>query len=251
MILEGGEWKAVDWQTALARVVDRLRETVVNHGGAALGTLVSPHSTLEEMALAASLTRGLGSDNIDFRLRQSDFRGDGHGTGIPWLGMPIAEVAAVDRVLVVGSFLRKDHPLLAQRLRQAAKKGAQVSLLQSVADDSLIKVAHAFVAPPSLLPQALAEIVVAAARGAGREVPAALAGVEPTAAAEVIAASLLSGQRKAILLGNAAEQHAEASQLFESRTESDYDRREARLLSWRPRTASAATLPARCRRPAA
>ncbi len=214
MILEGGEWKAVDWQTALARVVDRLRDTVVNHGGAALGTLVSPHSTLEEMALAAKLTRGLGSDNIDFRLRQSDFRGDGHGKGIPWLGMPIAEVAAVDRVLVVGSFLRKDHPLLAQRLRQAAKKGAQISLLQSVADDSLIKVAHAFVAPPSVLPQALAEIVVAAARGAGREVAAALAGVEPTAAAEVIAASLLSGERKAILLGNAAEQHAEASQLF-------------------------------------
>jgi len=214
MILEGGEWKAVDWQTALARVVDRLRDTVVNHGGAALGTLVSPHSTLEEMALAAKLTRGLGSDNIDFRLRQSDFRGDGHGKGIPWLGMPIAEVAAVDRVLVVGSFLRKDHPLLAQRLRQAAKKGAQISLLQSVADDSLIKVAHAFVAPPSVLPQALAEIVVAAARGAGRDVAAALAGVEPTAAAEVIAASLLSGERKAILLGNAAEQHAEASQLF-------------------------------------
>jgi NADH-quinone oxidoreductase subunit G len=214
MILEGGEWKAVDWPTALARVADGLRQAIVGDGGAALGTLVSPHSTLEEMVLAAKLARGLGSDNIDFRLRQSDFRGDGRSTRIPWLGLPIAEVAAVDRVLVVGSFLRKDHPLLAQRLRQAAKKGAQVSLLQSVADDSLIKVAHAFVAPPSVLPLALAEIVVAAAQGTGREVPAALGSVEPTAAAQVIAASLLSGKRGAILLGNSAEQHAEASQLF-------------------------------------
>ena len=214
MVLEGGEWKRVDWQTALARVVDGLRDTVVNHGGGALGTLVSPHSTLEEMALAAKLARGLGSDNIDFRLRQSDFRGDGQATGIPWLGLPVSELGTLDRVLVVGSFLRKDHPLIAQRLRQAAKKGAQVSLLHSVADDSLIHVAHSFVASPSLLPRALAEIVVAAARGAGRTAPSALAEIEPSAAAQVIAASLLSGQRKAILLGNGAEQHAEASQLF-------------------------------------
>ncbi len=214
MVLDGGEWKTVDWQTALARVVDGLRDTVVNHGGEALGTLVSPHSTLEEMALAAKLARGLGSDNVDFRLRQSDFRGDGHGAGIPWLGLPVADLGTLDRVLVVGSFLRKDHPLLAQRLRQAAKKGTEISLLQSVADDSLLRVAHSFVASPSLLPLALAEIVVAAAKGAGREPPAALSAVEATATAQVIAASLLSGERKAVLLGNAAEQHAEASQLF-------------------------------------
>ncbi|HYR01129.1 MAG TPA: NADH-quinone oxidoreductase subunit NuoG [Casimicrobiaceae bacterium] len=214
MVLDGGEWKTVDWQTALARVVDGLRDAVVNHGGEALGTLVSPHSTLEEMALAAKLARGLGSDNVDFRLRQSDFRGDGHGAGIPWLGLPVADLGTLDRVLVVGSFLRKDHPLLAQRLRQAAKKGTEISLVQSVADDSLLRVAHSFVAAPSLLPLALAEIVVAAAKATGREPPAALSGVEATATAQVIAASLLSGERKAVLLGNGAEQHAEASQLL-------------------------------------
>ena len=214
MVKDGGEWKPVDWQTALARVAEGLRETIAKHGGAALGTLVSPHSTLEEMALAAKLTRALGADNIDFRLRQSDFRGDGHGAGIPWLGMPVADLNALDRVLVVGSFLRKDHPLIAQRLRQAAKKGARISLLQSVADDSLIDVAHSLVTPPSMLPHALAEIVVAAAQGAGKTAPAALSGIEPTAAAQVIAASLVSGERKAVLLGNGAEQHPESSQLL-------------------------------------
>jgi len=213
MMQVGGEWKAVDWQTALTRVAEGLREAIARHGPAALGTLVSPHSTLEEMALAAKLTRDLGADNIDFRLRQSDFRGDGKGSGIPWLGLPVADVNALDRVLVIGSFLRKDHPLVAQRLRQAAKKGAEVSLLQSVHDDSLIRVAHAFVAVPAMLPLALAEIVVAAAKGAGKTVPPALAGIEPAAAADVIAASLLSGKRKAVLLGNGAEQHPEASQL--------------------------------------
>ncbi len=214
MIRDGGQWRTVDWQTAVGRVVDGLRGVVAKHGGDALGTLVSPHATLEEMALAAKLARALGSDNIDFRLRQSDFRGDGQGAGIPWLGLPIADLNALERVLVVGSFLRKDHPLLAHRLRQAAKKGAQVSFVHSVSADALIKVAHSFVAAPSLLPHALAEIAVAAAVGAGKPVPDALAGIEPTAAAQVIAASLLGGERKAVFLGNAAEQHPEASQLL-------------------------------------
>src|SRR5207237_636754 len=122
MIKQGGEWVSVDWKSALEIVAGALRDAAGKHGDAALGALVSPHSTLEEMALTAALVRGLGSDNIDFRLRQSDFRGDGASAGIPWLGLPIAEVNALERVLVIGSFLRKDHPLIAQRLRQAAKK---------------------------------------------------------------------------------------------------------------------------------
>jgi len=214
MIKDGGEWRSADWPTALEAVAKGLKGVAAKRGGAALGTLISPHATLEEMALAARLTRALGSDNVDFRLRQSDFRGDGQGAGIPWLGMPIADLDTLDRVLVVGSFLRKDHPLVAQRLRQAARKGAEISLLHSVADDSRVPLAHSFVTMPSLLPHALAEIVVAAAQGAGKPVPAALAGIEPVAAAVVIAASLLTGERKAILLGNFAEQHAEASQLL-------------------------------------
>jgi len=214
MIRQGGEWVEVDWKTALEFVAAGLRDVATRHGGAALGTLVSPHATLEEMALAARLVRGLGSDNIDFRLRQGDFRGDGQGAGIPWLGLPIAGIGALQRVLVVGSLLRKDHPLIAQRLRQAAKKGAAVSLLHSVADDPLLPLAHSLVATPSLLPRALAEIVVAAARDAGRTVPVELAGIEPTDAAKAVAASLAGGERRAILLGNQAEQHPEASQLF-------------------------------------
>jgi NADH-quinone oxidoreductase subunit G len=129
MIKEAGEWKTVDWPVALEFVTRGLKTIVDRHGGPALGTLVSPHATLEEMALAAGLTRALGSDNIDFRLRQSDFRGDGHSAGFPWLGMPIAELDSLDRVLVIGSFLRKDHPLAAQRLRHAARKGAEISLV--------------------------------------------------------------------------------------------------------------------------
>jgi NADH-quinone oxidoreductase subunit G len=214
MVKQNGEWIAVDWTVALDYVVRGLSGVAQEHGGAALGTLVSPHATLEEMALVARLMRGLGSDNIDFRLRQSDFRTPRQGAGIPWLGMPIAELNTLERVLVVGSFLRKDHPLAAQRLRQAAKKGTQVSRLNAVADDWLMPVANSLIAAPSLLPRALAEVVVAAARETGKAAPAALADIEPGASAVAIAKSLAGGERKAVLLGNLAEQHPEASQLL-------------------------------------
>jgi NADH-quinone oxidoreductase subunit G len=213
MLKQGGEWKAVNWPTALEYVATGLADVVARHGAAAIGALVSPHATLEEMALAARLVRGLGCDNVDFRLRQTDFRGDGEREGIPWLGMPIADIAKLDRALVVGSFLRKDHPLLAMRLRQAAKMGGQISSLHSVDDDWLLPLAHRAIVMPSLLPLMLAQIVVAAAQGAGREPPAGLRGIEPVAAADVIAASLLSGERRAILLGNYAIQHPDSSQI--------------------------------------
>jgi NADH-quinone oxidoreductase subunit G len=213
MVKQGGEWTSVDWQTALEFVANGLMDVASKHGPQALGALVSAHSTLEELTLAARLVRGLGSDNIDFRLRQSDFRGDGALGTSPWLGLPVAELNSLDRVLVVGSFLRKDHPLVAQRLRQAAKKGTQVSMLHSVDDDWLLPVRHKEIVPPSQLPSALAGIVVAAAQAAGKAVPAALQGIEPTDSAKAIAGSLLSGKKAAILLGNYATQHAAASQL--------------------------------------
>ena len=182
----GGALTDTDWQTALERVATELKRIVAEHGPRSIGVLASPHSTLEELHLAQKFVRGLGCDNIDFRLRQTDFT----ASGTPWLGMPVTEFAALDRALVVGSFLRKDHPLLAQRLRQSTKKGAQLSIVHSAHDELLMKVANEVVVAPSALPRALAEIVVAAAAAAGKAAPDALAGLEPSAAAKAIAASL-------------------------------------------------------------
>jgi len=208
-----GEWRDVDWATALETVAGGLKAVAAKHGGGAIGVLASSQSTLEEFALASRLAGGLGGASVDHRLRQCDFSDDRSLAGIPWLGMPIADVGTLDRVLVVGSFLRKDHPLIAQRLRQAAKRGTQVSMLHAVDDDWLMPVAHKAIVPPSAVPSALAAIVVAAAQGAGKPVPPALAGIEPRASAQAIAASLLTGSKRAVFLGNAAVQHAEAAQI--------------------------------------
>jgi len=201
---ESGAWQEVSWADALKFVGQRLAYIKENGGGAQIGALASDTSTLEELALLGRLTRALGSENIDFRLRQTDANFDAARTGAPWLGMPIAELNTLDRVLVVGSFLRKDHPLLAQRLRQAAKHGAQISFIDCAADDPLLPVHARMTVNPSDLARALAEVAVALAQAKSAQIPAELAGVQPGDAAQAIAASLASGERVAVFLGNLA-----------------------------------------------
>lgn len=207
MLKQGGQWREVDWTTALEYVAQGLKCISKEQGANTIGALATEHSTVEELYLLAQLMRGLGSDNVDTRLRQADFT---VGAGARWLGMPIAELSTLDRALVVGSFLRKDHPLFAARLRQAAKRGAQISAIGGVGDDWLMPMAQRVSVAPSAWVQALAD--VAAAIAAEKGVSAPVAG-NATEAAKAIAASLLSGQRAAVLLGNVAVQHPQASSL--------------------------------------
>jgi len=178
MLKRDGRWAETDWETALDEVCAGLKAA-----GADFGALATPHSTLEELYLLQRLAGGLGG-GADFRLRQSDFSADGKG-GVPWLGMPVDELGKLDRVLVVGSFLRKDHPLIAHRLRQAAKRGAQIHVLHSVDDDWLMPVASKKIVAPAELADQISSF---------KEV-------------------LGGGKNAAVLLGNFAQQHPEASRI--------------------------------------
>ena len=201
MIKQGGEWIQTDWQTALDVVARGLADVQRSHGATAIGALVSPHATFEEMFLTQKLMRGMGSDNIDHRLRQTDFSADGKLAGVPWLGLPIADIGTLDRVLVIGSFLRKDHPLIAQRLRQIAKKRAQINVVHAADDDPLIKVANKAIVAPSAMASALDGILAALDGGAAAD------------NLHAIAASLKGGRKVALMLGNLAGQAADAAQL--------------------------------------
>jgi NADH-quinone oxidoreductase subunit G len=213
MIKQGGEWKEVDWQTALEYVANGLRNIQRDHGANSIGALVSPHSTVEELYLAGALMRGLGSDNIDHRLRNADFAA---AEGVRTLGMPIAALSTLQRVLVVGSNLRKDHPLFALRVRHAVRHGAQLNVITtpaafSHADAWAMPVAQALLSEASGWAQALTDVAAAIAAEKGVSAPAA---GNITAQAQAIAKSLLGGERKAVLLGNAAAHAANASSLL-------------------------------------
>jgi NADH-quinone oxidoreductase subunit G len=211
MIKQDGEWQETDWQTALEYVAHGLHNIKHEHGADAIAALATPYSTLEEFALLQKLVRGLGSDNVDFRLRQSDFALD--GKVVPWLGMPIAEFDQLNGVFIIGSFLRKDHPLLAARLRQAVKRGAKVSLLHASNDDLLMPLANKMIKAPSAWTTALAEVVAAVAQAKGMVAPTGFGNIQASVEARQTAASLLAGEGAAVLLGNAAAHHPEASQL--------------------------------------
>jgi NADH-quinone oxidoreductase subunit G len=208
MIKQGGEWRSVDWQTALEYVANGLKQIKADHGAASIGTLASAHSTLEELFLAASFMRGMGSENIDYRLRHAQFPAF---EGVRFLGTTIAALTDLQRVLIVGSNLRKDHPLFAQRIRQAARKGAAVNVINAESADWAMPIANQITAEPAQWVEMLASVAasIAIAKGIDRLVPA-----EPSVASDAIARSLLSGERKAILLGNSAAHHDKASSLL-------------------------------------
>ena len=169
MVKRDGAWEELDWEQAFDYLVPRLQDD--------FGVLASPHSTLEELFLCGKLGAA------DFRLRQSDFSAGG---GIPWLGMPLAELGKLDRVLVIGSFLRKDHPLIAHRLRQAARRGAQIHMLHSVDDDWLMPIGSRKIVAPC-------------------EIPGQIKSFEET---------LKGGKNAAVFLGNFAMQHPQAAQIL-------------------------------------
>ncbi|MDX9707634.1 MAG: molybdopterin-dependent oxidoreductase, partial [Azospira sp.] len=213
MIRVDGQLREVEWNVALDYVAHGLNDIVKQHGPSALGLLASPHSTLEELVLLKKVAAGLGSKNIDFRLRRRDFSADGKLAGRPWLGMKLAEIADLDAALVIGSFLRKEQPLLAQRLRQAAKKYTKVSVVTTGGDDQLIKLFQNFSVSPSDLVLVVAAIVKAAAYAKGLPAISGFDGIEPCDKAKAIAQSLIDGDKRHIFLGNVAEQHPQAAVL--------------------------------------
>jgi NADH-quinone oxidoreductase subunit G len=209
MIKQGGAWSTVDWKTALEYVARGLNSVRGEHGAGAIGALVSPHSTVEELYLAGQLVRGLGSENIDYRMRHAEF--ESGQPGARYLGMPVAAITQLQAALVVGSNLRKDHPLFAQRLRQAARNCATVSVIGNQAMDWAMPLSQKVVLPSSNWVQALADVAVAVAESLQTVAPR---DGQATEQAQAIARELLSGERKAILLGNAAAHHPQASLLL-------------------------------------
>ncbi len=217
MVKTNGIWAEAEWPEALQVVANGLSAVKAKHGAAAIGALASPHQTLEELYLLNKVVRGLGSNNIDTRLRQVDTSADGKLAGACWLGMKIVDIAALKSVLIIGATLRKDHPLLANRFRQAAKKGLQINLVHSVDDDLLMKVANKAIVRPSALAQTLAAIAKSMAEiqgsGLSTEIAAVINSATVSNESSAIAKSLLDKEKTAVLLGNFAQHHPDASTL--------------------------------------
>ncbi len=217
MIREHGEWKQVDWPTALGHAADRLARVVAEHGPESVGALASPTATLEEFFLLQKLVRALGSGNVDHRLRQLDFSDDAAAPRRPGLGLPIAELERVGAALLVGSNIRKEQPLLGLRLRKASLAGARIMALNAMDYEFHFELAARRLATPSRLPQALAGIARALAERRAAPLPEAFSAWLPPSvdAAEAAIAETLHGvgEEGVIVLGSSALSHPRAAAL--------------------------------------
>jgi NADH-quinone oxidoreductase subunit G len=213
MVKDGGAWREVDWESALEAAARGLQKVVREAGASQIGVLVSPTATLEESYLAARIARGLGSANVDHRLRRQDVRDQAGDPVAPTLGCAIAELERASAVLLVGCDVRREVPIIAHRIRKGAVRGStNVAFVNPRPVEALFPVAASLTSNGYGMAQHLGAIVAAALRGAGRKAPAvlkaALEGIQPGADHQKVASMLAAGDLRLILLGALAERHA-------------------------------------------
>jgi len=212
MLRIDGALQAVDWEVALAAAAQGLQRSAAM-AKAATGFLASPLATVEELYLLAQIARGLGSANIDHRLRQLDFRAQENEAPYPHLGLKIADVEHLEGVLIVGSDLRREMPMLAHRIRKAAVKGgARIAFLNPRRFELMFPVAGYSTSETDMVGE-LTALVHAAAGAAGRPVPAGVDSATVTDAHRSLIAALSHGARRAVILGTLAQRHPAYSQL--------------------------------------
>ncbi|HRK77784.1 MAG TPA: NADH-quinone oxidoreductase subunit NuoG [Thiobacillus sp.] len=209
MVKQGGQWVETTWQAALEFVADKMKAIPAGQ----IGALSTPYRPSEELFLLQKLMRGLGSGNVDHRLRQSDFSLDDKAHGGFWLGMPVTYMSRLDRMLVVGSNLRKDHPLMAHRIRESVRWHGQLNMINAHEDEFLGKVHAKRIVAPSQLATALAGVCRALAEQKALPVPDIAAHGVADDTARKMADSLSGGETRAVFLGNMAQHHPGYSQI--------------------------------------
>jgi NADH-quinone oxidoreductase subunit G len=215
MIKQNGEWKETKWETALAFAKDRLQAVINSSSANQIGALASPTSTLEELYLLQKLMRGIGCPNIDHRLRQRDFSDQDAAPVFPWLGQSITELEQPDVVLLVGSNVRKEQPIINHRLRKAVMRGCEVSVVNLLDYDFNFNLFHKFISSPADLPRTLAAILKAinenATKRSDGKILKLFNSINVLEEHKIVARQLMESEKGTILIGNLATAHPEFS----------------------------------------
>jgi NADH-quinone oxidoreductase subunit G len=218
MLKDGGEWRQVDWETALEAAAMGLKKAAAAAGATQVGFLASPTATLEELSLTARVARGLGTENVDHRLRRVDFRDQAGDPLAPTLGCSIADLDSASAVLVVGSNLRREAPIIAHRVRQGAmRRATKVAVVNPRAFEFMFPVVASLTSNGLGMAQHVAAVLVAALRAGGKATPshlvAALAGISSSTQHEQVAKMLGEGELRVLVLGALAQRHGAYSEI--------------------------------------
>lgn len=210
-VKRNGQWQPVEWEPALLEIVDRLQAIIQQQGADQVAALASPNSTVEELYLLQKWMRALGSNNVDHRLHQNDFSDQNLTPEFPNLGMKIAEVAELDTVLLIGSNMRLEQPLLAHRINMAYQNHDAVVMSINPVDYRF-----SFAVQSKLIHKDIIESVAQVAQAIAQQKnisEKAFAHIEPSEQAQQIAQQLIDGEKAGIFLGAFALDHPQAAQL--------------------------------------
>lgn len=214
MIKSDGVWQTTDWQTALETAVDGLKTIVTKHGAEELGGLISPTATLEEAYLFQKWLRGLGTENIDHRLRQQDFADCQSDYSLDdW---SLSDIDRSSAIVLLGTNIRAEQPIIAHRIRQAALSGATVSNINFFESDLLMPVKHQLAVDAAEMADTLAGIAKALTAVSKQNIDAWLELLPERASSpfeQNIALQLSNAMNATVFVGDLINHHPQASVL--------------------------------------
>ncbi len=216
LIKREGQWEEVDWATALSLGADRLKNVIQQSGAEQIGALASPSATLEELYLLQKIMRGMGSQNIDHRIRQCDFSDQKVAPPYPSLGMSIADLENLDGVLLIGSDVRREQPLANNRIRKVADNVGSVMCINPIDYDYNFHFSDKLIVDSSMITTELGKIIAALEKKNQQK------DIQTDSPSQenkhekievVMAEKLLNSERPAVLLGPHAINHPEATMI--------------------------------------
>lgn len=217
MIKIDGQWQETDWNTALEFVVRGISKAKDRHGASQIGALAAPSSTTEEFYLLQKLMRALGSGNVDHRVRQQDCADDEAMPAFSGLGQGLSDLEANDAVLLVGSNVRKDQPLVGLRLRKAAGRGCKLMAINPMDYDFTSRFSEKVVTTPQGMLESLGGVVLALAKQSEKkldgELKELLQDIKPGEEETTIAECLANAENASVLIGNYGFMHPQSSHL--------------------------------------
>ncbi|WFE68079.1 NADH-quinone oxidoreductase subunit NuoG [Thiomicrospira sp. R3] len=193
-------WQPMDWQLALENLIEKLKPYLATPEQVAI--LLSPNATLEEIYLVKKLASALGIKNIEHRLRQQDFSADQYGINQS-LAIDLTEVEDLNSLLVVGGHLRKDLPLLNNRIRKAQLSGCDVNVINPPGLDYNLCVENQI--DTNQLVMNLAAVLKAAITLTESADQAWLSSIDVNDQHKAIANSLIKAENAAIMFGLSAQ----------------------------------------------
>jgi NADH-quinone oxidoreductase subunit G len=213
MVKENGDWRTVSWEEAIGVAAEALRNVVESDGADQLGVLMSSSAMTEEYFLAQRLARSLGSNNIDHRLREVDFSDDPSRPTTPVFAAGPAEIEQSDVILLIGSNIRHEAPILGHRVRKAWGKGAVIAAINPLDYPFHFSLNHKTVVAPQHMVSELTALASAVAKLTDSQLPAGFEAVDATEEQHNLARVLVDGERGVLLLGQLAMSHPQAASL--------------------------------------